>query len=183
MSLSLQQLELRPIQPDDNLSKLSLGNPSYSPLKIFLKKIAFDFHQYDIAKTYVLTDTDIRSKRVWGYLTLMSSEIVLNKQQKPQEISTLARYEAFPAVKIARLAVDKSLQGKGYGQMIMQWSASLVRKKIMPHIGCRFLVVDAKRDAAPFYEKIGFELLDITSNINNKTPLMFFDIYRNRPVQ
>ena len=58
-------------------------------------------------------------KRIWAYITLMNSEIVLNEGQRPQETSATSRYEAFPAVKIARLAIDKSLQGKGFGSMLL----------------------------------------------------------------
>jgi len=35
-----KELELRTIHADDDLGKLSLGNASYTPLKIFLKKVA-----------------------------------------------------------------------------------------------------------------------------------------------
>jgi hypothetical protein len=70
-----QQLELCSIQLGDNLGKLSLGNANYTPLKVFLKKVALDFHQYDIAKTYVLAIATTQ-RRVWGYVTLMSNEIV-----------------------------------------------------------------------------------------------------------
>ncbi len=40
-----------------NVSKLSLSSSSFTPLKIFLKRNALDFHQYDIAKTFVLVDS------------------------------------------------------------------------------------------------------------------------------
>lgn len=111
MSSSQNNFQLRPIQAEDNLSKLSLGKESYTPLKIFLRKAALNFHQHNIAKTYVLVD-DEASARVWGYITLMSSEIILNENQRPQEIYASARYEAFPAVKIARLAMIKLCKDK-----------------------------------------------------------------------
>lgn len=154
----------------------------YTPLKIFLKKTALNFHQYDIAKTYVLTNDYSKSGRVWGYVTLMSSEIVLNEHQKPREISALARYEAFPAIKVARLAIDKIIQGNGYDRMIIEWCSTLVRRKVMPHVGCRFLVVDAKRDSVNFYKKLGFELLHTTSNDLDENPFLFFDIYQNQSI-
>ena len=53
MSLILPDLQIRQLQYDDNVSKLSLGKESYTPLKIFLRKAALNFHQYNIAKTYV----------------------------------------------------------------------------------------------------------------------------------
>jgi len=168
-----EKFKLRPIQAEDNLSKLSLGRESYTPLKIFLRKAALNFNQHNIAKTYVLVDGDA-SVRVWGYITLMNSEIILNENQRPQEIYASARYEAFPAVKIARLAIDKALQGQGYGKNLLEWTVTLVRDKISSYIGCRFLVVDAKQDSISFYEKAGFSLFN--TDIPDEHPLMFLDL-------
>lgn len=48
----------------------------------------------------------------------------------------------------------------------------------MPHVGCRFLVVDAKRDSVGFYQKSGFILLNTDSNYVDEHPLMFFDLHK-----
>lgn len=175
MSLSPENFQLRPIHENDNLSKLSLGKESLTPLKIFLRKAALNFHQNNIAKTYVLAD---EAARVWGYISLMSSEIILNENQRPQEMYASAKYEAFPAVKIARLAIDKDLQGQGYGRELLEWAITLVRDKISSLIGCRFLVVDAKQDSILFYEKAGFSLFNI--EVPDEHPLMFLDLYHVR---
>lgn len=169
---------LRPISPEDDVTKLSLGNEAYTPLKIFLKKNALDFHQYEIAKTYVLVKQDMPPSRIWAYITLMNSEIILNEKSRPSETSATIKYEAFPAVKIARLAVDKVLQSKGCGSIMLDWCLNHVRFAIMPHVGCRFLVVDAKRDSIKFYQKSGFILLNTESNHADEHPLMFFDLYK-----
>ncbi len=76
---------LRPIQSNDDTKKLSLGDANFLPLKTFLQKNAFDFHHGEIAKTYVLLNQEIMPNRIWGYITLMNSEIVLNEGQRPQE--------------------------------------------------------------------------------------------------
>ncbi len=170
---------LRQIECDDNTSKLSLGKSEYTPLKTFLKKDAFDFHQYEIAKTYVLVDENSVRPRVWGYITLMNSEILLHEELRPQETAQTSKYEAFPAVKIARLAVDKELQGLGYGAKLLNWCISHIKLAIMPYVGCRFLVVDAKRDSVEFYQKSGFVLLDIDEQYTEEHPMMFFDLHQN----
>lgn len=170
---------LRPIKHDDDTKKLSLGNKEHLPLKIFLQKHAFDFHQYEIAKTYVLVDEKRSLSQVFGYITLMNSEIALNEGSRPNESSATLKYEAFPAVKIARLAVDKSLHGQGFGKKFLEWCINLVKISIMPYVGCRFIVVDAKRGSVPFYEKSGFSLLNIESNHTDEHPLMFFDLHKD----
>lgn len=175
-----EQLILRQIQPGDDATKFSLGDASHTPLKIFLKKNSFDFHQFEIAKTYVLINQIDTSNRIWAYITLMNSEIILNEGQRPQKTSATSRYEAFPAVKIARLAVDKSLQGAGLGRRMLEWCIAHIKLSIMPHVGCRFLVVDSKRNSVQFYEKSGFVLLNTESNNSDEHPLMFLDLYKNK---
>ncbi len=49
-------LNFRQIQPGDRVRGLSLGDESFWPLKSFLQKQALDFHQQNIAKTYVLVE-------------------------------------------------------------------------------------------------------------------------------
>ena len=166
---------LRQIQSNDDTKKLSLGDQAHTPLKTFLKRTAFDFHQYNIAKTYILINQQVSSSRVQGYITLMNSEIVLNEGQRPQE-SAASKYEAFPAVKIARLAIDQALQGRGFGSLFLDWCINHIKLTITPHVGCRFLVVDAKRDSVIFYQKSGFILLETDSNRADEHPLMFFDL-------
>ncbi len=177
---------LRPISSNDDTKKLSLGNPIYTPLKIFLKKDAYDFHQFEIAKTYVLveevsTSRISNSPRIWAYITLMNSEIDLtgiSNHKYPQETLSALRYTTFPAVKIARLAVDKDLQGKGMGKTMLLWTINYVRLQIMPSVGCRFLAVDSKQQTIDFYKKNGFNILETESNLSSEHPLMFFDLYK-----
>jgi GNAT superfamily N-acetyltransferase len=117
---------------------------------------------------------------MWGYITLMNSEIVLDEGQRPQESATASRYETFPAVKIARLAIDKALQRDGFGTSFLNWCINHIRLIIMPHVGCRFIVVDAKRDSIAFYKKNGFALLNTESNRSDDHPLMFYDLYKQK---
>ena len=180
MSEDFANLILRQIRQTDDTKKLSLGNANHIPLKIFLQKDAYDFHQYEIAKTFVLINNDSSpTSRVWGFITLMNSEIALNVGQRPQHSSATQKYQSFSAVKIARLAIDKKLQGKGYGGTLMDWCINHIRLSIMPYSGCRFLVVDAKQDSVSFYQKSGFILLDKASDHTDEHPLMFFDLYKS----
>jgi len=175
--IDTENLVLRQMLPGDNTKKLSLGNEAHTPLKIFLQKNALAFHQAEIAKTFVLVEHPDTPSSVWGYITLMSSEITLNEGQKPREPFAVSRYEAFPAIKIARLAIDKTLQGKQFGTRCLNWCISHVKLAIMPHVGCRFLAVDAKSGSIEFYQKSGFVLLDTEANRSDEHPLMFFDLF------
>lgn len=102
----------------------------------------------------------------------------MDEGSRPNETSAITKYETFPAVKIARLAIDKSLQGKFFGRKLLDWCINHVQLAIMPNIGCRFLVVDAKQGSIGFYEKNGFTLLNTPSNSIAEHPLMFFDLHK-----
>jgi GNAT superfamily N-acetyltransferase len=85
------------------------------------------------------------------------------------------RYKTMPSVKIGRFAVHKDFKGYGYGSSIMDfikiWFVSLNKT------GCRFIIVDALKEAVPFYEKNGFLPLGGDKE-NDSTQLMFFDLVK-----
>ncbi len=114
VSTAPQSLSFRPIQAGDLLSKFSLGDASKVALKIFLQREALEFHDKEIAKTYVLVD-DAKRHRVFGYISLVCSEINIATAYDMDESLRVNKYKTFSAVKIARLALDKALQGQGYG--------------------------------------------------------------------
>jgi len=162
-----------------DVSKFSLGNPSFTPLKIFLKRNAFDFHQHEIAKTFVLINPEHSMNRVWGYVSLLTSEILLGKHQRPAETPAASKYNSYPSAKVARLAVDKNVQGQGLGQALLDWSINHIQVSVMPHIGCRFLVVDSKPESILFYQKNGFDFFDADNNRIEEYPMMFYDLYKS----
>lgn len=88
------------------------------------------------------------------------------------------RYDSYPAVKIARLAIDKEVKGNDLGTSLVDFSVSLVQDEIMPKIGCRFLVVDSKKDALEFYQKVGFTMLDTENNKHAEHPILFMDLHK-----
>ena len=82
------------------------------------------------------------------------------------------------SVRSSREFYNKSLQGQGIGKYLLDWCIGLVKFSIMPHVGCRFLVVDSKQESISFYERSGFVLLDTDENRQDEHPLMFFDLYK-----
>ena len=61
----------------------------------------------------------------------------------------------YPAIKLARLAVDKKYQHRGIGKLLMKAFFKETRQ-LIPHEGGRFITVDAKNTARGFYEQYGF---------------------------
>lgn len=71
-------LAVRPIRADDDFKSLSLGHKDYVPLKTFLKRDAWDFERCCVARTHVLVGAEhcVTAGRIWGYITLVASEVV-----------------------------------------------------------------------------------------------------------
>ena len=65
-------------------------------------------------------------------------------------------YQKYPAIKLARLAVDKNYQGKGFGKLLMT-EFFMHALKMAKQEGGRFITVDAKNSALGFYQKYGFK--------------------------
>lgn len=176
MSEPTGKLSLRSIKPDDNVAGLSLGVPEAQPLKTFLKKHALSYEAAHFARTYVVVDEASRPK-VWAYVTLICSSIEAIPGHKVDDCRDAARLPDYPAIKIARLAVDQALQGRGIGKELIAWSISISRD-VMRHLGCRVLIVDSKPSAVSFYTNAGFTLLNSAKNISAKTPILFLDLHR-----
>ncbi len=167
----MPELVLREIKPGDKITRFSLGSAEYAPLKAFLKKQAKSYHQQNLTKTYVLADRE--DARVFGYVSLVCSQVDL-EFKKPVEGFPYH----YPCVKIVRLAIDQELKGQQLGTKLVNWSISIAKEKVMQHVGCRFIVVDSKPSAIPFYEKCGFTLLDTQTNRNADHPLLYIDLHK-----
>jgi len=169
-----QDVVLREIRPEDPVSGLSLGDPQFTPLKTFLKKHARRYHTECLAKTYVYV-TQGEQEKIVAYVSLICSQIEVSSglpEVKEYEYSDL------PAVKVARLAVDSRNRGNDLGSKLVALATAIARNNVMPHVGCRFLVVDAKKDSVRFYEKCGFRLLDTPNNRKRSSPVMFLDLWK-----
>lgn len=171
------QIFLREIRSTDNTKLLSLGHANFAGLKTFLKKDAWQFHQENIAKTFVYVDSNDDGARIYGYVSLTCSSIELEDGQKPEEPVRANGYPAHPAVKIVRLAIDKTIQRMGFGEQLMDWTIAHVTDQIMPKVGCRYLIVDSKKESIAFYEKSGFILVNSEVNRAAEHPMMFIDLH------
>jgi N-acetylglutamate synthase-like GNAT family acetyltransferase len=70
-------------------------------------------------------------------------------------------YNQLPAIKIARLATDRSCQDHGCGEYLIHYSIAIAMQ-IKRFIGCRLLVTDALPEKINWYKNRGF-ILSMTS--------------------
>ena len=168
--------EIRSIRPQDRLTGLSLGDDAFAPLKTFAQRHAHAYERRHLARTYAAFNLAGEGKLL-GYVTLVCGEVLLEDQARPSDGDTVDyRYPHYPAVKIARLAVDRRVRSLGIGEALVNLSLGIARDFISPNVGCRFLIVDAKTASVRFYERRGFTMLDTLANRQRAEPVMFVDL-------
>jgi len=127
------------------------GEPA---LNEYLQKTADQHLKKGIANTYILI-ISADSKRILGFFTLSFLEVDLS--EVPAKHGKKLPKSHLPAVKLARLAIDKSCQGKNYGRLLLVDAMHRVAAAIRNTPGVVGLFVDAKnQNVAAFYEKFGF---------------------------
>lgn len=124
----------------------------FKALDDFLKKSANQYDKRNIGRTYVAVPQTEQS--VKGFYTVSTSGIGFNELPDPMS-KQLPRHPV-PTALLARLAVDRTEQGKGLGALLLQ---DAIRRivDLSERIGIFAIVVDAIDDnATAFYRKYGF---------------------------
>ena len=126
-------------------------------LNDFLFNEAVPYQKELLATTFVMEN----DKQTLGYYSLLNDSLQLkeemftSKSQFRKFLRELVPYpkrhlKTIPALKIGRLAIDKTFKGKGLGSVIM---ANIISKciKMNQEQACRLITVDAYKQAVPFY--------------------------------
>ena len=130
-----------------------------------------------LAVTYLLEDLD--NNCTIAYFSLLNDkierELTDEKAWKKlsRQIPNIKRRSSHPAVKIGRLAVSKEYQHQNWGQQIL----SFIKKWFSENnkTGCRYITVDALKEAELFYSKSEFKPL-VTPEKEDETILMYYDL-------
>jgi GNAT superfamily N-acetyltransferase len=129
-------------------SKFDCGVPE---LNSFLKATARQHSDKGISRTFVLSDQE---KPILGYFTLTLCEVRM--EHLPATYAKKYPQHGLPAVRLARLAVSRKYQRKGYGGLLL---AEAIHRTVLiaEQAGLIGLFVDAKDERAhKFYERYGF---------------------------
>lgn len=127
-------------------------------LNDFLLSDARLYNEQFLANTFVLED-DNETIAYYSLLNDKISQTTLSKnlwRKLRKSIPHEKHLGSYPAVKIGRLAVSKNYRGMDIGTNLV---GAIMRIFIYHHenSACRFLTVDAYKDAVSFYEKNGFK--------------------------
>lgn len=143
----------------------------------FIDDVA-NYQEQMLAKTYVLVDDD---DKIVAYFSLLNDKISQTTTEKNlwRKVKGKFPYDkhmgSYPAVKIGRLAVSLEYRGHQFGT----WLISAVKQILVNNesvSACRFLTVDAYKEALPFYKKNGFKLLANNIEDCEFTVPMFYDL-------
>ena len=132
-------------------------------LNDFLKRYALQNLKKNLGVTIVAVSEEDRRK-ILGYYAVSMAQ--MSFEQLPAALSKgIPRYP-IPAMRIGRLAVDRSAQGRGVGGELLR--DALLRALDLSHkVGTCVVLVDAiDSNARTFYERYGFvPLLDLPMSL------------------
>jgi GNAT superfamily N-acetyltransferase len=131
-----------------DMSAFDCGN---STLNVWLQRYAWTNQQADSARTYVALEGD----RVAGYYALTTGSV--HRHESPGRIAKGLANHPIGIVLLARLAVDRTQQGRGLGKALLFDALTRIREAA-DIVAVRAVMVHAIDEAARrFYEYFGFE--------------------------
>ena len=151
-------------------------------LNDFIINESVPFRRALLAVTYVLAEKSDPDK-VIAFCSLANDRVSLSDFGNKTEFNRFRRQKCFPqskrlksypAVKLCRLAVDKSAKGMSVGSLLIDFIKTYFVND--NKTGCRFITVDAYVGAIPFYMKNGFLPLNSDDEDSSFTRLLYMDL-------
>lgn len=145
-------LNVQPLRGNHDRSRFDSGSVE---LDRWLRQTAQQHQKRGISKTFVAVVDDDPS-RILGFYALTACEVV--SQTLPAGLAKKLPRKV-PGIRLGRLAVDRSVQGQGLGELLLMDAIDRALR-VLEHVGVHALFVDAKDErAAGFYRKYGFRPL------------------------
>ncbi len=143
-----------PIGKQHDRVAFDCGDPD---LNLYLKRFARQNHESGGAKCVIAAPPDAPA-RVLGFYTLSPASIEYSRTRALAK-KGLARYDV-PVFRLGRLAVDRTVQGRGLGGALLLRAADRCIR-VAQDVGGVALLIDAKNDrAARWYESYGALRMD-----------------------
>lgn len=147
MTSGLRLVSVKEISPKSVLKKFDC---EVEALNEFLSRYAVKNDELGIGKTFVALN---ENNQIAGYFTLATAQVAY--QEIPDDFKEKLPKYPIPALRIARLAVNKDLKGKGIGKWLLA-QAFIKAIHVADVTGLYFIIVDAKETSKSFYEHYGF---------------------------
>lgn len=140
----------QPVGPEHSVAEFDCGAAS---LDVWLSKHALVASASGSARAFVVTDAE--QARVVGYHALTAGTV--GHREATDRVARGMPRHPIPVVVLARLAVDRSVQGRGLGAWLLR-DAMLRALTAAEEVGIRAMLVHALDEGARgFYLRHGFE--------------------------
>ena len=143
-------ISIKEIQRKSILKKFDCG---IEKLNEFLSRYAIKNDELGIGRTFIALNS---SNHILGYFTLATAQVAY--QEIPDKYKGKLPKYPIPALRIARLAVNKELQGNGIGKWLLS-QVFIKAVQVSDITGLYLILVDAKETSKSFYEYYGFQRL------------------------
>jgi predicted GNAT family N-acyltransferase len=173
--VSLEKLDIQQIMLSEN-TVIKPFESEDEDLNGFLFNDAKNYLKSLLAVTYLLQTKD----ETIAYYCLSNDRLTKDDEEKStwnkinRNIANEKRRKNYPAVKIGRLAVSKKYVRLGLGKIIIETVIKMF-VATQQQSGCRFITVDAYRNALPFYDKNNFKYLT-DKDRQDETRSMYLDL-------
>lgn len=142
--------ESMPLRDAHVLDTFDCGKPE---LNLWLRDSARHTTRDNTARTFVWCARD--DVNVLAYFSLAGH--IVEKEELPSSRTRKGSPDQSPAVLLARLALDKSLQGRNLGGVLLADALDHIAQAVRL-VAARFVLVDAiDEGAATYYERYGFK--------------------------
>lgn len=144
-------MEIRALREADDRTQFRTGDPDLD--RFFQRFAAQNQYRHYLGVTYVA----VEGGRILAFATVAPGHLEIEALPASAR-HRLPRYP-LPVLRLARLAVDRSVQRQGLGGLLLRFVLRLALKMAGDY-GCAGVVVDAKSGAEGFYAKYGFIALE-----------------------
>lgn len=155
-------MEIRLLTETDDRQPFRSGEPDLD--RYFHKYAGQNQFRHHIGTTYVA----ITNAQIAGFATVAPGQMEL--ADVPFALRKRLPPYPMPVLRLARLAVDERARGRGIGEQLLKFVLTLA-VHLSTDFGCLGVLVDAKVGAVRFYEKYGFEPLDLAEGESGARPM------------
>jgi GNAT superfamily N-acetyltransferase len=126
-------------------------------LNAYLKNQSSQDVRRNLAVCFVMAN---QVKEVKAFYTLSTSSVRRDDLSELMQKKLPPAYFNIPVTLLGRLAVDSSLKGRGYGELLLLDALKRAYQVSQSSIGSHAIIVDPIDDSAvSFYHRYGFQLL------------------------
>lgn len=176
--MDLSDFRFTMLSDEDNLTDFDCCDDRIND---FLINDSKDFQSEKIANTYLFKKGD----SVVAFFSICNDCLndlgyqnnIWNRLHRKIKLPNEKRIRQYPAVKIARLGIDKNYQGKGLSHQLLDFIKGWTFIEHKP--ACRLLILDAynKEKQLTMYQKNDFVFL-LDSDKGEEHRFMYFDLMR-----